>query len=155
VPTYDVRIATVQSVPIAAVRARTTLAGLPKAIRAGLDQVWPQLKARPGLSRGLNVVLYHPSEPDGLGPEFEIETGVQVPGDFAPLDPVYLTLTPAGRVVTAAHFGPYEKLKDAYDAIDAYVRREKLRLTGPSWEVYGHWYDDPAKVRTDVYFTIA
>jgi effector-binding domain-containing protein len=154
VPDYDVRIATVQSVPIAAVRSRTTRADLPKAIRSGLDQVWPQIKMRPGLSRGLNVVMYHPSQPDGLGPEFEIETGVQVPGDYVPADPVYLTLTPAGRVVTTAHMGLYDRLADAYRAIDAYVRRERIRLAGPSWEVYGHWHEDPAKLRTDVFFPI-
>src|SRR5439155_13953373 len=144
----DVGIADVAPRLLAAVRVRTTRAGLPKAIVSGLDQVWPQIKDR----SGLNVVLYHPSEPTGLGREFDIETGVEVPPDFAPTAPLYLTHTPGGRVVTAAHFGPYDKLGRAYDAVYAYVRENDLRLAGPSWEVYGHWSDDPARLRTDIFF---
>jgi effector-binding domain-containing protein len=71
-----------------------------------------------------------------------------------PVAPIYLTHTPSGRVVTAAHFGPYQEMNRAYDAISAYLRDHDLRPTGPSWEVYGHWSDDPAKLRTDVFFTI-
>ena len=149
--TADVRVITVEPHRIAAVRMRTTLANLGKTIRQGLNQVWPDIIER----SGLNVVLYHPSEPTGLGHEFEIETGVQVAPGFVAKPPVYLTATPGGRVVTAAHFGPYEQLKNTYDAIDAYVRGHGLKLAGPSWEVYGHWHDDVAKVRTDVFFPIA
>jgi effector-binding domain-containing protein len=151
VPDPGVRIATVQAVPIAAVRLSTTIGELGTSIRRGLDQVWPQIKDR----SGLNVVMYHASEPTGLGRVFEIETGVQVPADFQPTEPVYMTLTPAGRVVTAAHFGPYDQMMAAYRAIDGFVAREGIRLTGPSWEVYGHWNEDPAKLRTDIYFPVA
>lgn len=151
-----VTVATVEPRLIAAVRSRTTLANLPEAIRAGLDHVWPQIRrplapARPGL----NVVLYHASEPTNLGKEFEIDAGVEVDAGFKPSPPVYLTQTPSGRVVTAAHFGPYDQMAGAYDAIQKYVRENHLSRTGPSWEVYGHWSDDPAKVRTDIFFTLA
>jgi effector-binding domain-containing protein len=129
---------------------RTTRANLPKAIVPGLDQVWPQIKDR----SGLNVVLYHPSEPTGLGKEFDIETGVEVPEGFVPKAPVYVTETPAGRVVTAAHLGPYDQMSATYRAIDDYVRQQGLRLVGPSWEVYGHASDDPAKLRTDIFFPV-
>jgi hypothetical protein len=147
----EVRVASVDPRVVAAVRLRTTRADLAKSIRAGLDRVWPLITDR----SGRNVVLYHPATRDGLGAEFEIETGVEVPDGFAPMAPVYLTRTPGGRVVTTAHFGPYEKLGAAYDAIHLYVRAGGLKLAGPSWEVYGHWSKDPAELRTDVYFRIA
>jgi len=150
-PEPNVRVETTVPRQLAAVRMHTTRPGLPKAIREGLDKVWPQIKDR----SGLNVVLYHPSGPDGLGEEFDIETGVEVPAGFTPSAPVYLATTPGGRVVTAAHFGPYDRMMDTYRAIDAYVREHGLRMTGPSWEVYGHWSDDPAKLRTDIFFPIA
>jgi effector-binding domain-containing protein len=147
----DVRIASVDPRLIAAVRLRTTRAGLAKSIRTGLDQVWPQIKDR----SGRNVVLYHPSGPDGLGEEFDIETGVEVPTGFEPASPVYLTRTPGGRVVTTAHLGSYAGLDGAYDAIREYVRANRVRVTGPSWEIYGHWNADADKLRTDVFFAIA
>jgi effector-binding domain-containing protein len=150
-PGADVRIETVQPRLIAAVRVHTTLPGLPAAIRTGLDQVWPQIKDR----SGFNVVLYHPSQPDGLGPEFDIETGVEVPSGFEPQAPLYLTHTPGGRVVTATHWGAYSQMMDAYRAIEAYRQAHSLRFKGPSWEVYGHHSDDPAKLRTEVFFPLA
>jgi effector-binding domain-containing protein len=58
-------------------------------------------------------------------------------------------------VVTATHVGPYDRMAETYRAIEAYVHEHGLRISGPSWEVYGHWSDDPAKLRTDIYFTIA
>jgi effector-binding domain-containing protein len=66
-----------------------------------------------------------------------------------------VTQTPGGRVVTTAHIGPYDEMGAAYDAIHAYVRDNRLKVIGPSWEVYGHWSDDPARLRTDVFFTVA
>jgi effector-binding domain-containing protein len=149
-PAPEVHLTTASPRLVAAVRSRTTLPDLPKAIRAGLDQVWPQIKDR----SGRNIVLYHPSEPTGLGREFEIETGVEVPDGFTPEAPVYLTRTPGGRVVTATHVGPYDRMKTTYDAIDAYVRQNGVKITGPSWEVYGHWNDDPAQLHTDIFFTV-
>ena len=136
---------------IAAVRVHTTRANLARAIRGGLDQVWPQIIDR----SGLNVVMYHPSEPTGLGKEFDIETGVEVPEGFAAKAPVYVTQIPPGRVVTAAHFGPYDQMAKTYDAITEYVRQRGLKLAGPSWEVYGHHDDDPAKLRTDIFFPLS
>jgi effector-binding domain-containing protein len=149
-PAPEVSTATVEPRLIAAVRVRTTQPGLPTSIRAGLDRVWPQIKDR----KGRNVVLYHPSEPTGLGKEFDIETGVEVPEGFVPTLPVYLTRTPGGRVVTAAHIGPYDQMMTAYRAIDAYARDHGIRYVGPSWELYGHWSDDPAELRTDIFFPI-
>ena len=97
-PAYEVQVTDVAPRRLAAVRSRTSLPELGKAIRAGLDQVWPHIKDR----SGLNVVVYHPSEPTGLGNEFDIETGVEVPEGFVPKPPVYLTRTPSGRAVTTA-----------------------------------------------------
>jgi hypothetical protein len=28
-------------------------------------------------------------------------------------------------------------------------------MTGVDWEIYGHWDDDPAKLRTDVFYLLA
>jgi effector-binding domain-containing protein len=147
----EVCVATVEPRLIAAVRVHTTQPDLPKSIRDGLARVWPQINDR----SGRNVVLYHPSEPDGLGREFDIETGGEVSEGFKPTPPVYLTRTPGGRVVTAAHIGPYDRMMDAYRAIEAYRQAHGLRFRGPSWEVYGHDNDDPAKLRTDIFFPVA
>src|SRR5262245_58186108 len=146
----DVGVRDVAPRRLAAVRVHTTRPNLARAIRSGLDQVWPQIVDR----SGRNVVVYHPSEPTGLGKEFDIETGVEVPDDFVARAPLYITSTPGALVVTAAYFGPYDQMAAGYPAIDDYVREHRLRLLGPSWELYGHHNDDPAKLRTDIFFPV-
>jgi hypothetical protein len=42
----------------------------------------------------------------------------------------------------------------AHDAIVAWCRLHGRRLAGPRWEVYGHWTDDEAKLRADVYYLL-
>jgi effector-binding domain-containing protein len=62
---------------------------------------------------------------------------------------------PAGTVVTAAHLGPYHLLGGAHDAVNEYCRQHGLRKAGHSWEIYGHWTDNPAQLRTDVFYLLA
>ncbi len=147
----DVHIETVAPRLIAAVRERTSFPTLAQSIRAGLDKVWPQIIDR----SGRNVVIYHPSEPTGLGRQFEIETGVEVPEGFVPKAPAYLRHTPGGRVVTGAHIGSYDRMRTTYEAVEAHVRQHGLKLRGASWEVYGHWNEDTSKLRTDIFYPIA
>jgi effector-binding domain-containing protein len=63
--------------------------------------------------------------------------------------------TPAGTVATLAYFGPYDKMKPAHEEIHRYVAANGLKIAGPSWEVYGHWSDDPAQLRTDIFYLLA
>ncbi|HEX4962175.1 MAG TPA: hypothetical protein VF173_15170 [Thermoanaerobaculia bacterium] len=53
------------------------------------------------------------------------------------------------------HYGPYERLGGAHDAVRHWCAEHKLALAGPLWELYGHWEEDPAKLRTDVFYLVA
>lgn len=136
-----IRLLELAAQPIDIVRGSTTAATLPVRIRALFNQFYAQSEG----PRGLNVVFYPHWDPKG---EFEIECGVQVEhgGNSS---------TPAGTAVTVPHFGPYEQLKSAHDALHSYVRENQHKLAGPFWEVYGHWTDDPAQLRTDIYYLLA
>jgi effector-binding domain-containing protein len=62
--------------------------------------------------------------------------------------------TPGGAVATTVHIGPYNQMKSAHVAIHEWVRENGRHIAGPSWEVYGDWSDDPAKLRTDIYYLL-
>ena len=64
-------------------------------------------------------------------------------------------LTPAGTVATVVHWGAYDKLGGAYDALRKWSKETGRVFAGPFWEVYGHWSDDPAQVRTDIFQLLA
>jgi effector-binding domain-containing protein len=92
----------------------------------------------------------------GAGPA-DVEIGVQIGRAFD--DPtatgVRCTELPSGRAAHVTHIGPYDQMKLAYDAIDAWAPTSSDRITGPSWEVYGDWTDDVSKLETDIYFLLA
>ena len=61
------------------------------------------------------------------------------------------------NVVTAVHYGPYDRLPETYFGINEWMRKNKVVVTGPPWESY---ITDPAiepnpeKWKTAVYFPI-
>jgi effector-binding domain-containing protein len=80
-----------------------------------------------------------------------VEFGVGVTAPFAPLGPVRAVPLPVGPVATTTHWGDYAGLGAAHAAVIAWCRAHGHALAGTRWEVYGHWSDDPAARRTDVY----
>jgi effector-binding domain-containing protein len=146
----QVSIETVAAEPMAAVAARTDFAGLPKAIRGGLDKVYAVLKAGDYGPLGCNTVYYAPGMP-----MMDLLIGVRLSRPFDGADvEVKAAETPAGEVVHAIYFGDYGKMKPAHDAAHAEAARLGRRITGASWEVYGDWSDDPEKLRTDIYYLL-
>jgi len=123
------------------VRGNTARPDLPRRIRELFDQFYAGFK-----SKGeLNVIFYPGPCVEG---EFEIRCGVQVPsgGNDA---------TPSGTVATTVYMGPYDRMGPAHEAIHNWARENGRKFAGPSWEVYGHWNEDPAKLRTDIFYLLS
>jgi len=137
---HQVEVKSLPAQSIEAVRGRATMATLPANIRALFDQLY----ATPKPGRGLNIVFY----PGSVDAEFEIACGVLVEhgGNAA---------TPAGTVATTVHIGPYNQMQPAHHAIHQWARDNNRRIAGPSWEIYGHWTDDPTRLRTDIFYLLA
>ena len=125
--------------PMEIIRGKTTKAALAHNIRKLFDQFYSRFKGK----GGLNIVFY-PGWSENS--EFEIGCGVLVESGGN-------ATTPAGLVATTTYFGPYEKMHPAHRAIHEWARQNGRKL-GPSWEVYGHWNDDPAKRRTDIHYLV-
>jgi hypothetical protein len=137
---YTVELKEVPEQPIAIVRGSATKLNLPVRIRALFDQFYAGFRGK----GGLNVVLYQHT---GVAGEFEIGCGVQ-------LEEGGNAVTPGGTVATTVYMGPYDQMRPAHTAIHTRVHENGRRLSGTSWEVYGHWSDDPAKLRTDIFYLL-
>jgi effector-binding domain-containing protein len=142
----SVRLEHAESRELAVVRRASSRQGLPRDIIAGFDVVWPVLRSQ-GVATGRNVVIYH----GGLA---DLEIGVEVTGRLEETPEVRRSATPTGPVASATHWGDYSAMKPAYDALERWCTEHGRRKTGVSWEVYGHWADDPAERRTDIYFQL-
>jgi effector-binding domain-containing protein len=144
---YEVRVETVEPKSMIAARLKTSQSQLSKVIPASLGPVWEFIRANGVPHTGINVAYY-------LDGEINLEVGVYVSGPFVPSGEILSSATPGGTVATTTHFGPYHLLGAAHQAIDSWCRQEGKRPVGPSWEVYGHWNEDPAKLRTDVFYLL-
>jgi effector-binding domain-containing protein len=148
---YDVRLEQLGSRPLAVVRRRARLHELAKVVPDACGTVWSVVRAQKVVGAGRHVALYWDEE-------INLEVGVELDTPFAGHGEVVGSATPAGVVATAVHFGPYDRLHEAHQAIRQWCASHTYPLAGPNWEIYGHWTDecnrDPMKIRTDVCYLL-
>ncbi|HYV24398.1 MAG TPA: GyrI-like domain-containing protein [Pyrinomonadaceae bacterium] len=151
---YQVVTKTLSAQTLAAVRRRVRIGEVGKAWGSALDLVWEFLRQNEGLrTDGHNCFLYqHPARGDA---EMVAYFGVQVIRPFPDAGEVVSTETPAGEVAMTTHIGSYGKLTAAHEAINAW-RAASGRVFGRySWEIYGDWTDDEAKLETQVVYLLS
>jgi effector-binding domain-containing protein len=150
---YRIDIETATAELIAAMRVKVPIAGVAQAWKPALDQVWVFLKENPGLRPGHNLFLYH--HPARRSDPMEVDFGVQVAQRFAAQGAVRCAETPAGEVATTVHVGPYEGLRHAHDALRAWCAANDRLIAQASWEIYGDWQSDPARLETTIKYLLA
>src|SRR5262249_42261444 len=137
--------------PLAVVRRRASVPELAKVVPDACGTVWNVVKAQQVAGAGRHIALYWDDQ-------INLEVGVELEAPFAGHGEVVGSVTPAGVVATAVHFGPYGQLGAAHQAIRAWCANHNYALAGSSWEIYGHWQDewctDPSQIRTDVYYLV-
>jgi len=136
---------------IAAVRARIPAGNVSRIFAAYLDQVYRA--SRDGVVHvdGQNIFVYRNTP---RGDEMDVEFGVGVHAPFTSAGSVTYSELPSGEVATTTHWGDYSRLGDAHKAVKEWCRAHRRELAGPRWEVYGHWSEDPAQLRTDVFYLL-
>src|SRR5271165_2518941 len=145
---YQVTVADVAARPTAVVAATTTWQEFPTLWKELLDEVWPCLHAG-GVQGGCpNVMLYRDDVP-------HVEIGVELRQPCPLTGRVVSSALPAGQVARTIHQGPYAGLVSAHRAVLDWCATQGRRPTGPRWEVYGPHREDPAELRTEVYYLLS
>jgi effector-binding domain-containing protein len=150
---YQVRLEQFPGHPLAVVRRQASMPQLGKVIQQACGTVWNAVRANHVKGAGRHVAIYW----DNV---YNLEVGVEL--DDAPLaaalGEIIPSSLPAGEVATTTHFGPYQQLADAHQAIHQWCRANGREPVRPCWEIYGHWLDewntDSSKIRTDVYYLL-
>ena len=138
---------------LAAVRRKVAIGDVGTVWRPAPDQVWSFLRTQPDLrTDGHNIFLYH--HPARRGDPMDVDFGVEVVREFAPSGDVRPVKTPAGEVAAALHIGPYDRLGRTHEAVQAFAAANDRALASESWEIYGDWSDDPAKLETTVMYLL-
>jgi effector-binding domain-containing protein len=148
---YQVHVRQSDAVPVAVIRRQVTPAELARVVPECCGLVWNAVRAQHAKG-GRHVAIYW----DG---SIRLEVGVELLGAFADAGDVVRSAIPAGTVASVTHFGPYQRLGAAHEAVRQWCKANHRGLSGPSWEIYGHWQPewdtDPSQIRTDVFYLLA
>jgi len=87
--------------------------------------------------------------------EMVVDFGVQVSRPFQDAGEVVCTETPAGDVAMTTHVGSHGKLAAAHAAINSWRAATGRAFGACSWEIYGDWTDDEAKLETQVVYLLS
>jgi hypothetical protein len=145
----SVNAKTVHPRTLAAVRCVVAPGEVGSAWGPAVGKVWDFIRTLPGLwTDGHNIFLYHHSnQPDG---PILCDFGVEVTRTFETSGEVYATETPAGEAAIAIHRGPYNKMNEAYNAIDEWMAATQRESGGLTREIYGDPTPEPADTETTV-----
>jgi effector-binding domain-containing protein len=144
---YQVQVLRLESRPTAVVRRRARSQELSTVVPEACGVVWGVLQVLQVRGAGRHVAVYWDCQ-------INLEVGAEVEPGFPGHGEVVSSATPAGLVATVAHFGPYNRLGEAHHAIQQYCTDHGHTPAGPNWEIYGHWTDDLAQLRTDVFYLL-
>jgi effector-binding domain-containing protein len=147
---YDVVEVVAAARPVAGVRAQVARGRVAQEFARYLDQVYAAARAGAVALDGQNIFIYRSATDDQLA----VDVCVGVTAPFVATGAVVPLETPSGPVAMTTHHGAYSRLGEANAAILAWCRAQGRLRAGPSWEVYGHWHEDPAQLRTDVYYLL-
>jgi effector-binding domain-containing protein len=147
---YEISVERVEPRTIASVRRRATQQQLSTVVPAACGDVWNFVRANGIAQPGRLVALYR----DGGDGQLDVEVGVEVGGPFTGTGEFSCSAIPGGVVATTVHLGPYNRLGEAHKAICQWCKQNHHKMAGLNYEIYGHWDDDPAKLRTDVFYQL-
>jgi effector-binding domain-containing protein len=149
---YQVVVETARAELVAGVRTSVRIGDVARAWKPALDEVWAFLRANKELRPGHNLFLYH--HPECRNEAMMVDFGVQIASRFEPQGNVRCVETPAGDVASTVHLGPYDRLVDAHNAIHVWCAANSRNIARTSWETYGDWNDDPARLQTTVKYLL-
>ena len=147
--TVSVDVQTVYPRKLAAVRCEVAPGQVGSAWGPAVGQVWDFIRSQPGLwTDGHNIFVYHQATQPG-GPLL-CDFGVEVTRPFEAGGEVHATETPGGEAAVAVLRGSYDRMHEAYDAIEEWMTANGRTSVGPTWEIYGDPTPDPADTETTV-----
>ena len=147
---YEVTVRSVPMRQLAVVQDRLLWSELSTKLIPLLDRVYLAVRSGRVVQSGQNIFVYRDGRRDGVS----VAVGVEVAQPFSPVDDVVCSETPAGEVAMTTHVGPYSRLGDAHGAVISWCSEHARTRAGVWWEIYGDWEADPARLRTEVYYSV-
>ncbi len=150
---HEFQIKTVSPQNVLFLRGKSSVQNIGQDMGSMYDKIYGYIGTKAIKPIGPPIALYF-SEP---GPEWKIGAAVPVPEDAVGQGAIESTTLPGGKMVSAMHIGPYEKLKESWNALSDWLQKSKYYPSGPAREVYilgPPDESDPAKFRTELLWPV-
>jgi effector-binding domain-containing protein len=125
--------------PTLIVRTRAPVARLPEVLGPAWGAIMAHAAAVGATPAGAPFVGYHNMDMEDL----DLEIGVPFVEPVAGEGDVHAGELPAGPAVATLHVGPYDRVGEAYDALQAWMKEHGHAPGGPAYE---HYLNDPDEV---------
>lgn len=129
---YDIAIKEVPAQPVMSIRLVTTQAQLGDVMDQVLPEVWGYLEGKGVPPVGAPFARYHDYTPERI----DLEVGLPVAQALEGAGRIQAGELPGGPVAATRHFGPYDQLGQAYDALAAWIKQQGRESSRAPWEVY-------------------
>lgn len=154
-PTYPgIKVVYVNSMPAISITDTVTGMEFNSFMETGFGSLYMYALRNEAEFQGHPYTAYHLWEPPTrIIMEVGIPLAELIPGE----DPIKAVSSPGGKVVRAVHWGAYEKVGAAHDALAKYIEVLDLEIIGSPWEVYitdPNQEPDTARWETVVYYPI-
>ena len=150
---YAIEKTTVEPQPVLSQRFAVAPDQLGSKLAEVLPAVFGYAASGAATIAGQPFARYH-----GMGPTFDIEAGLPVATAAEGKGDIVASELPGGSAATTVHTGPYERLNEAHEALQAWATANGLEPSGAPWEVYitdPGAEPDPNKWETRVYLPLA
>jgi effector-binding domain-containing protein len=135
--------------PIISIRERTTIAALPQLFGRCYGELFGWLGRHGRTASGEPFVIYHAVSPAGVDAEVCVPVAEPLVGD----GPVVSRVLPPTDIAVLLHVGPYDRLHEAYAALEAWIADHGFHVSDAVREVYLNSPAEvasPAEYRTEI-----
>jgi effector-binding domain-containing protein len=151
---YVCQVQDIPARPTLSVRRVAAVQELPQAMGSAYGAVMAYAGAQGIPVEGPAYVIYYNMDMSALDMEIGFFSPQELPTAGEDVQSGHF---PAGRWATVEHVGPYDGLKDAYAALEAWVAAHGFTPTGLACEFYFNGPDEasPSEYRTQAMFMLA
>ncbi|MFB3764711.1 MAG: GyrI-like domain-containing protein [Methanotrichaceae archaeon] len=147
----DIKVVEVKEQPVLSIRETTSMQSIPQKMGEIFSEIFTLMQKNKIAPVGPPFAYWH----DMTGDKIDMECGFPVSGSAKGEGRIKSSKLPGGKVATALHIGPYDKLAEAYKAVESWIRDNGYHIAGNSWEAYLSMPDEaPSKIRTQIYWRV-
>ena len=139
-----------EAVNIAVAETHGPMVEVPANIPVLLEKVATYLTSN-GYAPGACYVVYDEFTDDAM----RMRAGFAVSQDISESDDVKVMQMPANTTAHTTHYGSYDGIPAAHQAVREWCAANGHEELDMSWEIYGEWYEDESKLVTDIHVAVA